>query len=103
MKIKNTIGSWSKGAEKRKHTVTGRVGIIDDFRSKILKNKRKIRVWLPVSYEKSGKRYPVLYMHDGQNVFDEAGAFMGVEWGADETAWQKRFPAVLEFLFGKEK
>ena len=34
----------------------------------------------------SRRRYPVLYLHDGQNVFDAATSFAGVEWGADETA-----------------
>ncbi len=32
------------------------------------------------------RRYPVLYLHDGQNVFDAATSFAGVEWGVDETA-----------------
>lgn len=44
-------------------------------------------VYLPPGYRRfSGKRYPVLYLHDGQNVFDAATAFAGVEWGVDETA-----------------
>ena len=34
----------------------------------------------------SRRRYPVLYLHDGQNVFDAATSFAGVEWGVDETA-----------------
>ena len=34
----------------------------------------------------TGRRYPVLYLHDGQNVFDAATSFAGVEWGVDETA-----------------
>ena len=37
-------------------------------------------------YRRSRGRYPVLYLHDGQNVFDAATAFGGVEWGVDETA-----------------
>jgi len=39
---------------------------------------------LPPGYATSGKRYPVLYMHDGQNVFDDLTSFAG-EWGVDET------------------
>ena len=31
-------------------------------------------------------RYPVLYLQDGQNLFDSATAFLGNEWGLDETA-----------------
>jgi predicted alpha/beta superfamily hydrolase len=46
---------------------------------------RDVQVWLPPGYERdSTRRYPVLYLHDGQNVFDAAGA--GAEWQVDETA-----------------
>ena len=44
-------------------------------------------VYLPVGYSRfSRRRYPVLYLQDGQNVFDAATSFAGVEWGVDETA-----------------
>jgi predicted alpha/beta superfamily hydrolase len=49
-----------------------------------LDRERRIRVYLPPGYATSTKRYPVLYMHDGQNLFDEATGFAG-EWGVDET------------------
>lgn len=49
-----------------------------------LKRKRRIWVYLPPNYEKSKENYPVLYMQDGQNLFDDATAFAG-EWGVDET------------------
>jgi predicted alpha/beta superfamily hydrolase len=42
---------------------------------------RMIRVYLPVSYHESNKNYPVLYMHDGQNVFEDEGAIKGVSLG----------------------
>ena len=43
-------------------------------------------MYLPPGYEEDGeRRYPVLYMHDGQNIFDAATSFIGVEWGVDET------------------
>lgn len=45
---------------------------------------RRIWVYLPPDYATSHKRYPVLYMHDGQNVFDQSTAGFG-EWGVDET------------------
>lgn len=48
-----------------------------------LGRERTLRVYLPPGYEHSRKRYPVLYMHDGQNLFDAATAFFG-EWGVDE-------------------
>jgi predicted alpha/beta superfamily hydrolase len=49
-----------------------------------LNRKRQIRLYLPPNYATSGKRYPVLYMHDGQNLFDDATSFVG-EWKVDET------------------
>ncbi len=49
-----------------------------------LDRQRTIRLYLPPGYEQSGKRYPVLYMHDGQNLFDAATSFAG-EWGVDES------------------
>ncbi|MDQ1004680.1 putative alpha/beta superfamily hydrolase [Neobacillus niacini] len=45
------------------------------------KQERMIRVYLPVNYHESNKRYPVLYMHDGQNVFEDEGAIKGVSLG----------------------
>ncbi len=48
---------------------------------------RQIIVWLPPSYDSAGsRRYPVLYMHDGRNVFDPRTAFGGNDWHADEVA-----------------
>lgn len=49
-----------------------------------LDRTRTIRLYLPPGYEKSNKRYPVLYMHDGQNLFDTTTGYSG-EWGVDET------------------
>jgi predicted alpha/beta superfamily hydrolase len=69
------------------HTLTGNIKEHRGFRSKILGNRRDVLVYLPGGYRRwSRKRYPVLYLHDGQNVFDAATAFNGVEWGVDETA-----------------
>ncbi|MBX6325444.1 MAG: alpha/beta hydrolase [Chthoniobacterales bacterium] len=70
-----------------KHTLTGNIRRHRAFRSKILGNRRDILVYLPPGYRQfSRKRYPVLYLNDGQNVFDAATSFSGVEWGVDETA-----------------
>ncbi len=49
-----------------------------------LERKRQLRLYLPPGYATSNKRYPVLYMHDGQNLFDNATAYAG-EWKVDET------------------
>lgn len=52
-----------------------------------LNHKRDIIVWLPPSYDKNLKKhYPVLYMHDGQNIFDPSTAFTGYDWRVDEVA-----------------
>ncbi|MBU0677579.1 MAG: histidine kinase [Verrucomicrobia bacterium] len=48
---------------------------------------RDILVWLPPSYKKdTARRYPVLYVHDGQNCFDPTHSFAGEEWKLDEAA-----------------
>ncbi|WP_339723254.1 alpha/beta hydrolase-fold protein [uncultured Paraglaciecola sp.] len=49
-----------------------------------LDRQRRVRVYLPPSYHTSEKSFPVIYMHDGQNLFDDKTAFAG-EWGVDET------------------
>jgi len=62
---------------------------LHQFRSRIFKNTRFLRVWLPLGYDdaENGERhYPVLYLNDGQNLFESSTAFGGVEWGIDETA-----------------
>jgi predicted alpha/beta superfamily hydrolase len=70
-----------------RHTLTGNIQSHSAFPSKILGNQRDVLVYLPKGYRRSRtRRYPVLYLHDGQNVFDAATSFAGVEWGADETA-----------------
>ncbi len=45
----------------------------------------KVVVWLPPGYDKAARRYPVLYMHDGQNVFDATTARGGRAWGVHAT------------------
>jgi predicted alpha/beta superfamily hydrolase len=49
-----------------------------------LDRERRVQVYLPPGYATSNKRYPVLYMHDGQNLFDDKTSFVG-EWGVDES------------------
>jgi predicted alpha/beta superfamily hydrolase len=52
--------------------------MLETFKVNLFKEERKIRVYLPVSYGNTNKRYPVLYMHDGQNVFGDGEAIGGV-------------------------
>lgn len=72
---------------ERLHTLTGVFRTHPAFHSRFLSDERDLIVYLPPGYEQHPKtRYPVLYMHDGQNLFDSATAFLGREWQADETA-----------------
>ena len=69
-------------------SVTGDLRL-HSFESRIFRNQRMLRVWLPPAYDAERNReryYPVFYLNDGQNLFDKATAFAGVEWQADETA-----------------
>lgn len=66
------------------HTVVGTVKLLKGFWSPQLQNRRTILVYLPPSYGTGQQRYPVVYMHDGQNLFDEATSYVG-EWCVDET------------------
>src|ERR1700738_5489933 len=69
-----------------KHTLTGSIKRHRAFPSNILGNRRDVLVYLPRGYRRfSRQRYPVLYLQDGQNVFDAATSFTGVEWGVEET------------------
>lgn len=69
------------------HTLTGKFRHHHSFHSSHLPDDRDVIVYLPPDYDSApGRRYPVLYFHDGQNVFDSETAFAGHEWGADETA-----------------
>jgi enterochelin esterase-like enzyme len=65
---------------------------IHDLNSRIFGNVRKLRVWLPEGYDAPENRhrlYPVLYLNDGQNLFDSTTAiFNPMEWRVDETVAQ---------------
>lgn len=69
------------------HGVSGIVRVAPAVRSPQLGNSRDLLVYLPPSYHHTTRRYPVIYMHDGQNLFDNATSFAG-EWGVDETMEQ---------------
>ncbi len=63
-------------------TVVGNV-LIEDVSVPTFDVERKVRVYLPADYETANKRYPVIYMTDGQNIFDKALSSAG-EWKMDE-------------------
>jgi predicted alpha/beta superfamily hydrolase len=66
------------------HTIVGDVRIIPSLKMASLEGERRVWIYLPPGYDESQERYPVLYMHDGQNCFDAATSYAG-EWGIDET------------------
>ncbi len=82
------VADWRDQISKSGNII-GEVNYHKDFKSNYLKHPRTLIVWLPPSYHKTTrKRYPVLYMHDGQNIIDPATSFAGVDWQVDETADQ---------------
>lgn len=76
----------AKSQPLRAAGVAGDVRVHRDVASKNLARKRDVFVYVPPGYTAaSSQRYPVLYMHDGNNLFDPAQAFMGHEWQIDES------------------
>ena len=83
-KIETQILNWAKPIQKQ-NTASKNVKILsENFHLPQLKTTRKIWIYLPPNYENSKKKYPVIYMEDGQNLFDDATSFSG-EWKVDET------------------
>ncbi|MDB5192491.1 MAG: alpha-dextrin endo,6-alpha-glucosidase [Segetibacter sp.] len=81
------IEGWSDDfPDKPKlNTATAQVRVVEEaFDMPQLNRKRRIWAYLPKGYTSSKKSYPVIYMHDGQNLFSEETAAFG-EWGVDET------------------
>ena len=69
-----TIEAWKDDfpPKEKTHTALSNVRLVDTaFYIPQLNRSRKVMIYLPDGYEKSLKHYPVLYMHDGQNLFDE--------------------------------
>src|SRR5512141_1914597 len=67
------------------HVIQGTVLVQPQVWSPQLGNFRDLLIYLPPSYLASERHYPVIYMQDGQNLFDVATSFVGVEWGVDDT------------------
>lgn len=71
----------------QQHTAVGTIKVLHGLHSPQLGNARDILVYLPPRYHETARRYPVIYMHDGQNLFDRATSF-GDEWEVDQTLEQ---------------
>ncbi len=80
-----------------KQEIVGSVVYYRKFRSRYPLAERDLLVWLPPSYKKDRNRYfPVLYMHDGQNLMDPTTSFAGHDWRVDETVTRLIKSNVLE-------
>ncbi len=81
------LSTPGSGPPTRASTRSGDIRAHHRVFSPQLRNERTVLVYLPPNYDNEPeRRYPVLYLHDGNNVFDAATSFTGVEWGADEAA-----------------
>lgn len=95
-----TIEEWNDRfpAKPKASTASRNVHIVDtNFFIPQLKRTRRIWIYLPEDYETTKKRFPVLYMQDGQNVFDNATSYAG-EWGVDEyfdSVYKKGIQAII--------
>ena len=69
----------------RNNQITGQV-FHHIFHSHILNNDREVFVWIPDEYYLSNKKYPLLIIHDGQNIFHAGASMSGNEWHLDENA-----------------
>ena len=78
--------NWRAFAAKHNFetTAAGNVFVIESVAIPQLRRKRNVWIYLPPDYQATTRRYPVLYMHDGQNLFDAATAYAG-EWSVDKT------------------
>ncbi len=86
--IKINIFKWKDETHQPQYKgqITGDVQYFKNFKGEGIKS-RDIIVWLPPSYKKDlSKKYPVLYMQDGQNIFDPKTSSYGVDWQLDEAA-----------------
>ena len=80
-------GTRASGRVIRVESATGDLRL-HEFYSRTFHNTRFLRVWLPPGYdapENAGRRYPILYLNDGQNLFEPSTSFTGVDWQVDET------------------
>jgi enterochelin esterase-like enzyme len=114
--VLSSLTTFAFGQSECKSTATGELHI-EHFEGTILPGPHTLRVWLPPGYSDSAnaqRRYPVLYMLDGQNMFDGCPGMNHEEWQIDESltrlidmhteaARQARFPPDIAFLFPAKK
>ncbi len=77
------IEGWEKNTGGQSTAASNVAVLTDSFYIPQLKRFRRIWIYLPPDYDSSKRAYPVLYMHDGQNLFDRMSSFLE-EWEVDE-------------------
>ena len=83
--VTHAISGWMDMGPAPAPQISGNYRIHDAFHSRYLRFDRRVIVWLPPSYEKRPDlRYPVLYMQDGQQVFDPQTSTWNQDWEVDE-------------------
>jgi predicted alpha/beta superfamily hydrolase len=84
----NRIHIMKKKKNPGRDEIIGTVELHENIYSRHLDSERTMIVWLPPKYKRlknAEKKYPVLYMQDGQNLFDPKTSFAGKDWRVDET------------------
>ena len=87
-KMEIRVEGWKDGtAVQKMPKITGDYQILPKVHSKFLGHDRDVIVWFPPGYAaRPTQRYPVLYMHDGRQVFDPTTSTWGKDWQVDELA-----------------
>jgi len=77
---------FSQNTSEKKSTASSNVSLLkkEFVIPNLNTNSHKVWIYIPPNYDKSSKKYPVIYMHDAQNLFDAATSYAG-EWQVDET------------------
>ena len=86
--FQTTVGRMFRPENRRRVIRPGTLEHIRGFHSELLRNDRDITIYLPAGYDdRADTRYPVLYMQDGQNLFEPERAFIpGQHWRLAEAA-----------------
>ena len=80
-----TLSASAQADSRLAEVSSGRLDKIESFPSRFV-TPRDVHVWLPAGYYSGRKKHSVLYMHDGQMLFDARVTWNKQEWGVDETA-----------------
>jgi len=95
-----TMDGWQDyRAIRDGRSVVGDLRVLRGVESPQLGVTRDVLALVPEAATSSGRRYPVLYMHDGQNLFDASTSFAG-EWGVDETMAALRDEGIEAIVVG---